>query len=347
MATNSKIEWTEATWNPVTGCSFASEGCRNCYAVGMTHRLEAMGQEKYKGLTVLNGRGDRQFNGMVKTHDGALDIPLKRKKPTRYFVNSMADLFHSNVPFDFIDKVFAVMALTSQHTYQVLTKRPERMAEYMTRRKSLQIGTRKSPVAWDKTSCDEIYAAAMKQSGKTLYEINPEGLIWPLPNVWLGTTVENQKAADERIPELMKCPAAVRWLSCEPLLGAVDLNHPIPWGDHGKVYPLGLGSGRSRIHWVVAGGESGPNARPCDIQNIRSLIEQGHQSGVPVFVKQLGAAVEADYGEVDVCSTMAGWKHLYWADKKHQVCRPTDKKGGDWSEWPEDLRVRQFPEVSA
>lgn len=122
MSNNSAIEWTEATWNPVSGCTYKSEGCRNCYAVKMTHRLEKMGNKKYAGLTVLNPKGDRHFNGVVRCHEDALTIPLKHKKPTTYFVNSMSDLFHKDAPFEFIDKVFAVMALCPQHTFQVLTK---------------------------------------------------------------------------------------------------------------------------------------------------------------------------------------------------------------------------------
>jgi protein gp37 len=143
MAATSSIEWTDTTWNPVSGCTRASAGCDNCYAVTMTHRLEAMGQAKYSGLTVLNAKGGRHFNGVVRTHDDSLAIPLKWRKPRRVFVNSMSDPFHKDVPFDFIDQVFAVMALTPQHTYQVLTKRPERMAEYLATRPANRVGPRR------------------------------------------------------------------------------------------------------------------------------------------------------------------------------------------------------------
>jgi protein gp37 len=236
---SSAIEWTEETWNPVVGCSFASEGCRNCYAVGMTHRLGSMAladidkgkdpgkKGDYVALTVKNSRGVRHFNGQVRTIDSALSVPLRRKTPTRYFVNSMADLFHPKVPFDFIDKVFAVMALCPQHTFQVLTKRPERMAEYTNELYSGQrsIGDA-SDGMWSSMMASRLQVAAA-------FGVKPGGGVGirtdhPLKNVWLGTSVEDQATADERIPHLLRCPAAVRWLSCEPLLGAVDITCGLP-----------------------------------------------------------------------------------------------------------------------
>lgn len=286
---STKIEWTEKTWNPVTGCTRASAGCDNCYAVGMTRRLAAMGQEKYKGLV---NEGKKHFNGVVKCHPDALTIPLQWKRPRNIFVNSMSDLFHKDVPFEFIDKVFAVMALAPRHTFQVLTKRPERMAEYMKE-------GRRSYVWNEKCSY-----------GKPVLPMR-----WPLPNVWLGTSVENQEAADERIPHLLRTPAAVRWLSMEPLLGPVDLDK-FGWGDTGKppmrgclyrrrcsacgmippssdVYCDNCGHGATAdmpsIDWVVAGCESGHGARPTHPDCVRSIRDQCAAAGVPFFFKQWGA----------------------------------------------------------
>jgi protein gp37 len=258
----SKIEWTEETWNPVAGCSLVSPGCTNCYAMRMASRLEAMGQTKYAGTTKkVNGLS--VWTGKINLADDALAIPLKRSKPTMWFVNSMSDLFHKDVPFEYIDKVFAVMALTPQHTYQILTKRTERMAEY-TAATYLPGGV--------------LVALDQMESG-----IEATGAQWPLPNVWLGTSCEDQQRADERIPHLLKCPAAVRFLSCEPLLG------PIDFGDedeiHGPFNRLDLGL----IHWVIVGGESGPGARPMNVEWARSIVEQCKAAGAACFVKQLGA----------------------------------------------------------
>ena len=225
----SNIEWTEQTWNPITGCTRVSAGCDNCYAVEMTHRLEGMGQtEKYGGLTVMNNKGDRHFNGTVRCHEDTLSIPLKRRKPTMYFVNSMSDLFHRDVPFDFIDKVFAVMALCPQHTFQVLTKRPERMAEYLAQAvNSVNL---------------------QKEMDRLTSEVEAESFedVWPLRNVWLGTSVENQQAWWDRYLHLTRCPAVVRFISAEPLLGPVEMEPEL--------------SADGMIHWVIVGGESGKGA---------------------------------------------------------------------------------------
>jgi protein gp37 len=257
-----------------------------------------------------------RFNGVVKFSEKDLLAPLSWKKPRRVFVNSMSDLFHENVLDEWIDKIFAVMALTPQHTYQILTKRPERMHKWLTRR-----GT------WPLVSMIEKIQEIPDRDGY----IKPPSLghiKWPLPNVWLGVSVEDQKTADERIPLLLKCPAAVRWISAEPLLGPIDLT----WNYRSTVSPIGAHPSIhhryvDKLGWVVVGGESGPNARPCDIANIRSIVQQCKAAGVPVFVKQLGAdprTVERRIG--------------YQLNLKN-------RKGGDMNEWPEDLRVREFPEV--
>lgn len=338
MATNSKIQWTEATWNPVTGCTRVSSGCDHCYAVRQTYRMERMGQtDKYAGLTVLNGKGERHFNGVVRCHEDALAIPLKRKKPTTYFVNSMSDLFHKDVPFDFIDRVFEVMALCPQHTFQILTKRPERMAEYFANDPQMRL---------TRLIGNMICEAYKRKFGQPMAMAAERGAIvnqWPLPNVWLGTSCENQETANERIPHLLKVPAAVRFLSLEPLLGPIDLTldglvcKPC---SHCEFMPIdpetnevlcrkcdGTGIGTEwAIDWIIAGGESGPHARPCSVAWLRSLRDQCKAAGVPLFVKQLGADPQDSSG-----GALARQATI------------NDPKGGDMAEWPEDLRVREFP----
>ena len=217
MSIGTSIEWTDATWSPVTGCTRVSAGCDHCYSARMTHRLEMMGHEKYRGLTVVNPKGDRHFNGVVKTHEAVLAEPLKWKKPRRIFVNSMSDTFHREVPFEFIDRIFAVAALCPQHTFQILTKRPERTAEYLKSR---------SPSIFQAAGDWPVMAVARKiAKGHGSNLVNEAAVIaWPLPNLWLGTSVEDQARADERIPHLLRCPAAVHFISAEPLLGPVDFS---------------------------------------------------------------------------------------------------------------------------
>lgn len=345
MAANSNIEWTQATWNPIAGCTPVSPGCLHCYAAVMANRLEAIGQSKYAGLTVLHN-GIRTFNGKINLCESELSIPLKRKKPTMYFVNSMSDLFHKDVPFEFIDKVFAVMALCPQHTFQVLTKRPERMKDYL---EHLQ----KAADSWAAFTVSKRFTAAVlnirwlsatKRGGdKSGWHAGgpsiPNETPWPLPNVWLGTSVENQKAADERIPHLLKCPAAVLFLSCEPLLGPVDLKRFIPFtpAEWSKIDPNWKDSYRF-IDWVIIGGESGGGARTCDVDWIRSIVAQCKAAKIPCFVKQLGAKPVATIDEITGGDD----------DDKDNIddLELKDKKGGDIEEWPFDLQVRQFPETS-
>ncbi|MBK8270202.1 MAG: phage Gp37/Gp68 family protein [Planctomycetes bacterium] len=371
MAT--KIEWTDETWNCITGCTRVSAGCDHCYSARMTYRLEGMGQEKYTGLTVLNPRGERHFNGVVRCHDDALTIPLRWKKPRRIFVNSMSDTFHKDVPFEFIDRMFAVMALCPQHTFQVLTKRPERMAEYLDEVSKAE--------DWDRTPSDspperdigrwmsESYSQRRDRGGKPniygpfsncindpkKWEWCSACHNWPLPNVWLGTSVENQQAADERIPHLLRCPAAVRFLSAEPLLGLLS---SLTSQCADAVSQLGK-KALDGIHWVIVGGESGPGSRPCNIEWIRSIIQQCREAGVACFVKQLGAkpvCVKADCQECggngldhpdyingEPCFACHGTGTIDAELEDVLRHRILDPKGGDWDEWPEDLRVREFP----
>lgn len=350
MSSNSNIEWTDTTWNPVVGCTRASSGCDSCYAVAMTKRLEAMGQPKYAGLV---NAGKSHFNGVVRCVEEDLTIPLHWKKPRRVFVNSMSDLFHENVPFDFIDKVFAVMALCPQHTFQVLTKRPERMSEYLTLPFSnntflIDRNDRKLPFP---AALHRIKQARFKEifSGKVPFS-NINAVFesdfhwqWPLPNVWLGTSIESQ----EHIPrawDLLKCPAAVRFLSLEPLLGPVDLNKAeLLCATWRRGLTIGI-----YLDWVIVGGESGHNARPCKVTWIRSIVEQCKAAGVPVFVKQLGSKPMAHVVGNDGFNWPSGTMlaNVTVCDDGTTEFALNDRKGGDPEEWPEDLRVRQFPEAA-
>lgn len=296
---DSSIEWTDATWNPVTGCTRLSPGCDLCYAVTMTRRLAAMGQTaKYGGLV---NPGKSHFNGTVRTHDDALTVPLRKRKATTWFVNSMSDLFHKDVPFEFIAAVFGVMAVTPRHTYQILTKRPERMVEFFAWLEEDAAG--EVPLAsWCVRSASIAGRAAMIPE----FDFDWWGDYtdrWPLPNVWLGTSVENQQTADERIPHLLRVPAAVRFLSMEPLLGEVDLLNylrPIcgecagegrvkhergqPWERCRSCY--GDGVHPSGIHWVITGAESGHGARPMDEAWVRCLRDRCAEEDVAFFYKQ-------------------------------------------------------------
>jgi protein gp37 len=223
MADRSAIEWTEATWNPVTGCDRISAGCDHCYAITLAKRLKAMGSAKYQN------DGDPRTSGpgfAVTMHPQALDEPLRWRSPRTVFVNSMADLFHAHVTVGFIRQVFDVMRDTPQHTYQILTKRSLRLARIA-----------------DKFD-------------------------WP-DNVWMGVSVENSNVL-ARVDHLRRVPAAVRFLSCEPLIGPLD------------------GIDLSGIHWVIAGGESGPNCRAVDVNWVRGIRDTCTASGVAFFFKQWG-----------------------------------------------------------
>lgn len=292
------IEWTDATWNPVRGCSIVSEGCRNCYAMKQAHRFSGEGMP-YEGLTELGPQGPR-WTGTIRLVPELLDAPLRWKTPRRIFVNSMSDLFHEDVPDEFIVSVFTVMAIAEKHTFQVLTKRPRRMLDLLS-----------------KWTSEDLYTAWHDFTGEP-----PEVSAWPLPNVWLGVSVEDQKTADERIPILLQTPAAVRFVSAEPLLGPVDLQRS---DELAMVQCVRNGSTIERgIDWVIVGGESGPGARPCDVAWIRSIVEQCQAAAVPCFVKQLGSHPFDD-------GTLPTERLL------------KSRKGGDPAEWPADLRVREMP----
>jgi protein gp37 len=266
------IEWTDETWNPVTGCDRVSPGCDNCYALTLAKRLKGMGQPKYQR------DGDPRTSGPgfgLTVHPSAVNIPLRWRRPRKIFVNSMSDLFHKDVPDNWLADIFAVMATARQHTYQVLTKRHGRMRHLM-------------------NDGDFISQVLSRAIGKGL---PPGEWAWPLPSVWLGVSVEDQDWARKRIGALQATPAAVRWISAEPLLAHVDLSPWLPrpferdqcgyWLDEHLPEKRRFFSGPS-IGWVVAGGESGPGARPFDLDWARSLRDQCAAARVPFLFKQVG-----------------------------------------------------------
>jgi protein gp37 len=311
MANLTKIEWTDATWNPIAGCSIVSPGCKNCYAMRTANRFSAIKGHKYEG-TAKSVNGLPVWTGKINLVEKDLQIPLHWREPRRIFVNSMSDLFHEDVPFYFIDNIFSVINLSRNHTFQILTKRTERMLEYMTSRK--QSG-----------GCVFLDTVEIPETTDAQADELRRGIIWPLPNVWLGTSIEDQKRADERIAHLLACPAAIRFISQEPQLGPIKYREewlaPVFAADDWRFFEPG---GRG-VDWIIIGGESGPGARPFDLKWARSTIEQCADFGVACFVKQLGSFPTISNGDQLMLE---------------------DKKGGDPSEWPEDLRVRQFPEIT-
>jgi protein gp37 len=314
MADNSKIEWTEASWNPVTGCTKVSPGCDHCYAETFAERWRGTKGHAYEHGFDLTLRPER------------LDQPLRWKRPRRIFVNSMSDLFHDDVPDEFIADVWHVMAETPQHTYQILTKRHARLRSWVSK--------------W----CSH-------PSWTT-----------PLPNVWLGVSVENQQWADIRIPALFNTPAAVRWLSCEPLLGPVNLWHRMDpadpnadctfcgagwWDDEGGhplfdeenedtgQWCLGPMQRHAHINWVVVGGESGPGARPMHPDWARTLRDQCTAAGVPYFFKQWGEwapAVDLDPDRRERAPEQLAGQEYVCRVGKRAAGRELD--GRTWDEYP-------------
>lgn len=318
MGDKSAIEWTEATWNPWQGCHKVSPGCKHCY---MYREKKQYGQNPAV---------------VIRSKPHTFSMPLRLKDPARVFTCSWSDFFIEEAD-GWRDEAWEIIRSTPHLTYQVLTKRPERMAGRLPWHRRLEHTAGVSFVTED-----------------------------PWPNVWLGVSVEDQATADERIPLLLQTPAAVRWVSYEPALGPVDLSALD--GGGGYRYnalcagpPFGHYEGGTRVDWIVVGGESGPGARPFDLAWTRQTIEQGRAAGVPVFVKQLGGQPRG----------WCRWRSHRdsppaWLDKDgvlpsisgqpaHDLChahedswwsctwRLRDRKGGDPQEWPSDLRVREYP----
>lgn len=323
MATSTKIEWTDESWNPIVGCSKVSAGCKNCYAERRSGRLAQIESTAglYGPVVTKGANGQWRFNGTInKATRETLLKPLSWRKPRMVFVNSMSDLFHENVPTEWIDEVFAVMAACPQHTFQILTKRPERMKAYLNA--YTKEGVTRDEVIQDKMIDFEIGSAPFR---------------WPLPNVWLGTSVEDQAAANERIPHLLETPAAVRFLSCEPLIGDVNLRCKgvrLPDGNltgcdsqGGKLTDCphceGTDSYLKGIAWLICGGESGPNARPMHPDWARSLRDQCVESGTAFFFKQWG----------DWLPRLQGWERKSEAEFEIELELWAQKKTPAPSQW--------------
>lgn len=310
MSSTTKIQWTEVTWNPTTGCDRVSPGCDNCYALTLAKRLKAMGQARYQR------DGDPRTSGPgfgLTVHPDAVNEPLRWRKPRKVFVNSMSDLFHTEVPDPWLADIFAVMAAARQHVFQVLTKRHGRARSLL-------------------SNDDWVSQVRSRAIGKGL---PAEDWQWPIPGIWLGVSVEDQKRADLRVPALAQTPAAVRFLSCEPLLGRVDLSRwlrPIPDCKHidpddgtcghpdayspecwrGADCPLVKLGEWHGPDWIIVGGESGRGARPMDLAWAEQIVHDCQVADVPVFVKQLGV-------------------------------RTGGKSHHDIEQFPAGLRVREYP----
>jgi len=311
-----KIPWTQETWNPVVGCTKIAEGCKNCYAERMALRLACIYPTSAYREVVSWKPMPGHWNGNVVCRDDALEIPPHWRKPRKIFVCSMSDLFHPKVPFEFIDKVMAVIALCPQHTFQILTKRPGRMAEYFGECNHLGCGLG-----------DRISNGIANSANVPPTEIRKN---WPLPNLWLGTSISNQADADKNIPILLQIPAAVRFVSLEPMLERINIreyeeeewrcdgcgefySHFQDYTCNHCGYAERHSEYRNQLDWVIIGCESGPKARLCSIGDIRNAVRQCKEAGVPVFVKQI----------------------------------PIDGKcSKDPKEWPKDLRVQDYPKES-
>lgn len=367
MGDGTAISWTDATWNPVRGCSRVSEGCRHCYAETQAARIVRMARTGAKPGTVgVSGyddlvkrvNGEARWTGEVRMVPEHLADPLRWRKPRRIFVNSMSDLFHEKLTNEQIAAVFGVMAAAPQHTFQVLTKRARRMREWFAwidREAPHADGLWKTDddrdPPWDARAfrcwqlTEDAHPGAIRTS-TWASEMRDKAhlLAWPLPNVWLGVSVENQDAADERIHELLATSAAVRFLSCEPLIGAVNLEpflyvptrcrncgstethydtnpHNLPpiLKENGQPYRCLLGTvitghpgaircslctsldvdEQAPLDWVIAGCESGPGARPCDVSWLRSLRDQCASAGAPFFLKQAVGSRDPDLDDGD------------------------------------------------
>lgn len=351
MSQTSSIEWTDATWNPVRGCTKVSPGCAHCYAETFAERWRGVKGHPY----------EQGFD--LRLVPEKLTEPLTWRKPRRVFVNSMSDLFQDGVPDSFIDQVFAVMALAPQHTFQLLTKRAARMRDYLSH---ADVFARVSELAMSFQYAGN-FEDEVEFDARDAHE--QMAAFWPLPNVWLGVSVEDQPRADERIPLLLETPAAVRFISAEPLLGPIRLKQQTPdgywppnapqpdvaWLRH-KDWPDDFQYWTTGLDWVIVGGESGPGARAMDLAWVRGIVEQCRAALVPVFVKQLGAlpyeyvwprtdypgdlrAFTTSYPKLDAISRSQGGRMVNTIANQQVLSR----KGGDMAEWPEDLRVREFP----
>jgi len=301
------ISWTDATWSCVRGCSRVSPGCERCYAEQIAGRFSDEGQawHRFAERKLVTVGKKQHFEGRwtrkVALVPHALSIPLKWRRPRRIFVNSTSDTFHEELSNEEIAAIFGVMAAAPQHTFQVLTKRANRMHDWLANITSSLGATR--ALRYCGNAAHDAGVAIYDPVGKNAQGRTPWNdirCVWPLPNVWLGVSVENQDAADQRIPWLLLTPAAVRFLSCEPLLGPVDLHGiQIPGEREGlrfsslqRHHDDRFGGSDTTISWVIAGCESGRGARECKVEWLRALRDQCAAAGVPYFLKQAEESVD-------------------------------------------------------
>lgn len=359
MGSKSAIQWTDASWTPLrarrrdTGkvgvhCEKVSAGCANCYSETFNRRnLPNQG-------TGLRFARDQREKVDLFLDERILSEPLRWKRPRRIFVCSQTDLFGEFVTDEQIDRVFAVMALAPTHTFQVLTKRAERMRAYF----SSSPNPRELP---DRRSA--IIETLRSERATSDQWLSPN-MEWPLHNVWLGVSCEDQATADERIPHLLATPTAVRFVSAEPLLGPVTLfkhdEDACAWTGPGCFVVQGrtpdtphepsegYDDSHPGLDWVIVGGESGPGARPCDVAWIRTVLDQCRAAGVAPFIKQLGSRPVAAYDRRNEmcwrCDVEGSYGSVAGEEHEHWWHRLRDRKGGEMSEWPADLRVRLFPQ---
>lgn len=339
------IEWTEHSANPIrfrlkdTGktvhfCVKHSSGCGHCYAETMSRRWRApefIAHNLSKVECFLD--------------EGVLQSILRRRKPTTYFLCDMTDWMGNWVPDEFIDRMLAALAMSPQHTFQLLTKRAERLERYFADPDvEMRILDCLIPLVGKQ--------GEFKGQGRTNWMDGHERLL-PLPNVWLGVSCENQATADDRIPHLIKTPAAVRFVSAEPLLGPIDLARSLALANYGRI--TAIGQVYIWLDWVIIGGESGRQARRCDMAWIRALLDQCQSAGTAAFLKQLGSkcTLTGKYDKRDGVFRVVP----FYSDGAPGLPPSGDvagfrvvtehSKGGDWSEWPEDLRIRQMPALEA
>jgi protein gp37 len=349
MADTTSIEWTDATWNPITGCSVHSPGCTHCYAMKLAGTRMKHHWSR-KGLTVDTKAGP-VWSGEVRFNEEWLDQPLRWKRPRMIFVCAHADLFHEKVPDEWIDRIFAVMALCPQHKFQVLTKRADRMRNYF--------------LSQAKVREQEIGQAIIDIANDRWLKDPLAGFGLPLPNIWLGVSVEDQQRADERIPDLLATPAAVRWLSCEPLLGPVNLNE-VPAEAGGNARPLfgplsgycarhhpkrdcGCPQQQAKLDWVVAGGESGADARPMHPDWARSLRDQCAAAGVPFLFKQWGEWLPIFEKPWDAIAAkrwpdpavQSPFRHVVWSDDGWEQMNGCWNDSDDWYVAPDYQQPEQ------
>lgn len=330
MALHTSIEWTDWTWNLGGGCTEVGPDCANCYAKRLiATRLKH--QPRYRGLaSMVNGKP--RWSNEVRFFEDRLEQPLRHRLPSRIFVNALTDLFHPGYHDEEIAQAIATIALAHWHTFQLLTKHPDRMRGLFSSQLFRElVNPFVEELAFKLTDPHNRRTDDLRATAPDVLDDED----WPLPNLHCGTSAGNQDCLEERLPHLLRTPATLRFLSLEPLLGLIDLTGHL----YGRAQPCdgcpkdadcscGFSTrgalGEPAIDWVIVGGESGDRARPCAVEWIRSIVAQCRDARVPVFVKQLGSQAYDENGN-DIGLG--------------------DRKGGEMSEWPEDLRIREFPHV--